>query len=165
MQNGKVSWFSVSCKRNLLLGFIVLHIYRRTSILPRVTCNFKLLKNDDKKYQKNSTIKFWYKQDVRYFPKGFFLVGNFPRLFSHVTTSQVCPKQFSVSSLFEPRRSASQPILAATLGPHCRGSNLTWEVAAWVIARLGSCQLGSRSCENAFGKVPADTIHRNRLRK
>ena len=36
MEDGKVSRFPVSCKRNLLLGFIVLHIHCRTSILPRV---------------------------------------------------------------------------------------------------------------------------------
>ena len=36
MEDGKVSRFPVSCKRNLLLGFIVLHIYCRTGILPRV---------------------------------------------------------------------------------------------------------------------------------
>ena len=64
-----------------------------------------------------------------------FPSGNFPIL------SQTQP---TAPSLFQPRRSASLPILVAALGPHCslrrlRGPNLTfgklhlWEVATWEI--------------------------------
>ena len=68
--------------------------------------------------------------------------GNFPRVFSQVATSQMCPfpssnfpslsqPQLSAQSLFQLLYLAPQPILAAAFCPHCslqclRGPNLTF---------------------------------------
>ena len=78
------------------------------------------------------------KLNIRYFSKGFFPNGNFPRV------------------------RVGQAPLGAVKG--CNGDRAlrlgqTWEVAALEIAHLGSCylgkcNLGSRPWENAFGKVP-----------
>ena len=102
-----------------------------------------------------------YVNDVRYFPKGFFPSGNFPRVFFQVETSQMWNfPSGNFPSLSQPQRSALKPILVVALGPHCslqrlRGPNLTfgnlplgklhiWEVATWEIV----------TWEGALGKMP-----------
>ena len=106
-----------------------------------------------------------YVNDVRYFPKGFFPSGNFPRVFFQVETSQMWNfPSGNFPSLSQPQRSALKPILVVALGPHCslqrlRGPNLTfgnlplgklhiWEVATWEIV----------TWEGALGKMPLEKV-------
>ena len=117
-------------------------------------------------------IRIWKSEFVA---KDFSPSGNFPRLFSLMTTSQMCNfPSGNFPTQVCPRRSAwPQSVIAAALGllvypsrsarpqlkpvaPQRTKPNL-WEVTAWEIAHLGSCHfgnchLGSRPWDNAFGK-------------
>ena len=102
-----------------------------------------------------------YVNDVRYFPKGFFPSGNFPRVFFQVETSQMWNfPSGNFPSLSQPQRSALKPILVVALGPHCslqrlRGPNLTFgnlplgKLDIWEIA---ACEIVTRKI--AFVKIP-----------
>ena len=82
----------------------------------------------------------------RYFPKSIFPSVNFPSVFFHLETYQVCP------ILFNPQRSASFAILAAALGPTL-GNDTFGKLP------LGTLSLGKSHLENVFRKIP-NTIQR-----
>ena len=112
---------------------------------------------------------------VRHFPRAILRIGNFPRIFSQVETSQeYSPKWYlSKCALFQVAKFPSF-FLAAALCPLAHPSisapppcidwapkktlpNL-WEVATWEFSHFGSCNLGnrhlgSRLCDNSWTTV------------
>ena len=112
-------------------------------------------------------------RDFRYFYKGIFPIGNFPRVLSQVAILPKCAISQAATFLACPSRSArpsvcsrsdarphhpSQPQCSALIAAFGASEGLTynlWEVAAWEISYLGSYHLknlylGSRPWENAF---------------
>ena len=124
-------------------------------------------------------VNYWYKLgmfyitiyvhiiiDVKYFPKGFFRIGNFPRVFlpnGNFPNVQSPKRQLPMSSpaaALGPQLVivAGLGTLAAALGPYCslrclRGWEVaTWKIVTWEVA-LGTMPLGKYPTPNYQIKI------------